>query len=53
MENSGKDSQEVKTEGKEIYDDDITWKPRGRHVDTQPTVEISGAKIQARENLSS
>lgn len=53
MENSGKDSQEVKTEGKEIYNDEITWKPRGPLVDTQPTVEISGSKIKARKNLSS
>lgn len=38
MENYGKDSQEVKTEGEGICNDDIHWKLRGQPVDIEPTV---------------
>lgn len=46
MENYGKDSQEVKREGNKIYDDDTVWKPRGRFVDTQPTVGDGGLGVE-------
>lgn len=46
MENYGKDSQEVKREGNKIYDDDTVGKPRGRLVDTQPTVGDGGLGVE-------
>lgn len=46
MENYGKDSQEVKTEGEGICDDDINWKLRGQPVDTEPTVDDGDLEVK-------
>lgn len=46
MENYGKDSQEVKTEGEGMCNDDINWKLRGQLVDTEPTVDDGDFEVK-------
>lgn len=46
MENYGKDSQEVKTEGEGIRDGDISWKLRGQLADTEHTVDDGDLEVK-------
>lgn len=46
MENYGKDSQEVKTEGEGIRDGDISWKLRGQLADTEHTVHDGDLEVK-------